>query len=76
MHAVGALIAEVQAIAPGPLASLPPQWDAFLAAQIEGCRRRHERLGLPPHLLAQLEPYLQRTGGVLPAAMRPENPHR
>jgi hygromycin-B 7''-O-kinase len=42
----------------------------FLAAQVEGCRRRHERL--PAHLLAELEPYLQRTRDVLPTAIAPK----
>jgi hygromycin-B 7''-O-kinase len=68
LRAVGALIAEVQAVTPGALAGVPPEWPAFMTAQVEGCRRRHERLGLPPHLLAQIDPYLAATAGVLPAS--------
>jgi hygromycin-B 7''-O-kinase len=71
LREVGGLIAQVQAIEPGALAVLPPAWPAFIDAQVEGCRRRHERLGLPPHLLAQVERYLAATSDVLPARFAP-----
>jgi hygromycin-B 7''-O-kinase len=71
LHAVGSLIAEVQAIPPGPLTTLEPRWKDFLAGQIAGCRARHERRGLPAHLLAALDGYLERTADVLPADVAP-----
>jgi hygromycin-B 7''-O-kinase len=71
LRALGALIAEVQAIDPGALAALPPAWPEFIEAQMEGCRRRHERVGLPSHLLGQLERYLGATSEVLPAQFPP-----
>jgi hygromycin-B 7''-O-kinase len=69
--AVGRLIARVQAIPPGPLALLEPAWPAFISQQLERCRRRHEQLGLPQHLLLQIEPYLERTRHVLPDVFPP-----
>ena len=58
LRAIGALIAEVHAIAPGPLADLPPAWALLLDAQRAGAPGRHARTGLPAHLLAGLDAYL------------------
>src|SRR5215510_14417361 len=44
---IGETIAEVQRISPGELIHIEPDWATFLSRQIEGCRARHERLGLP-----------------------------
>ncbi len=71
LHAVGRLTAEVQAVPPGPLTALEPEWKGFIAGQAERCRSHHERLGLAPHLLKQIEPYLAKTGSVLPESFPP-----
>jgi hygromycin-B 7''-O-kinase len=55
---IGETIAEVQRVPAGPLASIEPGWDAFVRRQIEGCRVRHTRLGLPEKFLAGLDDLL------------------
>ena len=44
---IGETIAEVQRASLGPLEQIEPRWDAFMRGQVDGCRARHERLGLP-----------------------------
>lgn len=56
---LGALAAEVHALPVGAQAALAPAWPDFLARQRAGCQRRQERTGLPAHLLAQLDHFLQ-----------------
>jgi hygromycin-B 7''-O-kinase len=51
-------IAEVQRIPPGELVHIEPDWATFLRGQIEGCRARHERLGLPRKFLDGLDDLL------------------
>jgi hygromycin-B 7''-O-kinase len=61
---IGAVAAEVHALAPDPVLPLAPDWDVFVARQRAGCRQRQERTGLPAQLLARLEAFV---GGELPA---------
>lgn len=63
---IGALIAEVQCISPGELATLHPPWNEFLSHQTQQCKARHTERGLPHALLADLDRYLERTASVLP----------
>ncbi|NOJ44107.1 aminoglycoside phosphotransferase family protein [Bradyrhizobium australiense] len=56
---IGETIAEVQRAPVGPLASVEPGWDVFMRRQIEGCRARHERLGLPRKFLDGLDELLR-----------------
>lgn len=63
LNALGALAAEVHALPPGDLAAHAPPWSAFLAGQRGRCQARQRRTGLPPHLLGQLDGFLQ---GALP----------
>jgi hygromycin-B 7''-O-kinase len=56
---IGETIAEVQRTPAGPLASIEPGWDAFMRRQIEGCRARHTRLGLPQKFLDGLDDLLR-----------------
>lgn len=71
LEEIGGAIAEVQRVPPGPLATFEPRWSEFLARQIAGCRARHERVGLPAHLLDDVERYLASTSDVLPAQIEP-----
>ena len=48
---VGATIAEVQRAPLGALSNIEPGWAEFISGQIEGCRARHTRLGLPQKFL-------------------------
>ena len=56
---IGETIAEVQRVPAGSLARIEPGWDAFMRGQIEGCRARHERLGLPQKFLDGLDELLR-----------------
>ena len=56
---IGETIAEVQRVPAGPLGRIEPGWDAFMRGQIEGCRARHTRLGLPQKFLDGLENLLR-----------------
>jgi hygromycin-B 7''-O-kinase len=66
LQAIGALAAEVHALpVPDSLRPLAPAWPDFIARQRLGCAARQQRTGLPAHLLAQLEGFIQ---GPLPDA--------
>ena len=52
---IGATIAEVQRAPLGELARIEPGWRDSCAQQIEGCRARHARLGLPQKFLDGLD---------------------
>ena len=64
LYALGALAAQVHALAPGPLVALSPRWADFIATQRSRCLARQQRNGLPAHLLAQLPDFI---AGELPA---------
>ncbi|MBR1248500.1 aminoglycoside 3'-phosphotransferase/choline kinase family protein [Bradyrhizobium sp. AUGA SZCCT0169] len=63
---IGASIAEVQRAPLGELASIEPQWADFIPKQIEGCRARHTRLGLPPKFLAGFDDILRDAATLIP----------
>jgi len=63
---IGAVIADVHRLDPGPIAGLGPAWDDFVRTQRDGCVARHRRLGLPGPLLAGIDGYLERTAPLLP----------
>jgi hygromycin-B 7''-O-kinase len=63
---VGEIIAEVQRVPVGDLSQLQPQWEQFIPKQIEGCRARHERLGLPEKYLDGLDNFLRDAVTLIP----------
>lgn len=63
---VGSTIAEVQRVRPGLLLDIGLHWDAFMRAQIAGCRARHERLGLAPKFLEGLDELLSDAARMIP----------
>jgi hygromycin-B 7''-O-kinase len=63
---IGETIAEVQRVPVGDLSSVEPRWDRFIAGQIEGCRARHARLGLPPKFLDGLDDILREATTLVP----------
>nr|WP_244440694.1 aminoglycoside 3'-phosphotransferase/choline kinase family protein [Bradyrhizobium oligotrophicum] len=71
LRQVGQVIASVQRVPLGELLTLGPRWSDFLREQLAGCYARHQRLGLPPALLAQLGGFLQDAAGMLPANPQP-----
>lgn len=56
---IGETIAEVQRAPLGVLAGIEPGWDRFMRGQIEGCRARHQRLGLPQKFLDGMDELLR-----------------
>jgi hygromycin-B 7''-O-kinase len=56
---LGRTAAAVHALPVDPLRPLAPPWPDFLQTQRAGCARRQQRTGLPAHLLAQLDRFLQ-----------------
>jgi hygromycin-B 7''-O-kinase len=68
---IGATIAEVQHAPIGELALLEPKWGQFIQGQIEGCRARHQRLGLPQKYLAELDCLLRQATKLIPMNAAP-----
>jgi hygromycin-B 7''-O-kinase len=68
---IGEVIAEVQRIPIGSLSDIGPRWEQFSPKQIEGCRVRHERLGLPQKYLDGLEHFLQDAAVLIPMNASP-----
>ncbi|WP_298886705.1 phosphotransferase [uncultured Bradyrhizobium sp.] len=66
LRQIGETIAAVQRAPLGLLAGLEPRWDAFIRAQIQGCRTRHTRLGLAPKFLAGLDDLLRDATTLIP----------
>jgi hygromycin-B 7''-O-kinase len=63
---IGETIAEVQRVPVGALSGIEPRWDQFMPEQIEGCRARHERLGLPRKFLDGLDELLRDAATLVP----------
>jgi hygromycin-B 7''-O-kinase len=59
LRTIGRLAAEVHALPLGPMPALAPRWADFLQGQRKRCHGRQQRTGLPAHLQAQLETFLQ-----------------
>lgn len=68
---LGAVIAEVQRAPLGELSAIEPDWPSFLRRQIEGCRARHERLGLARKFRNGLDDLLADAAGLIPLYQSP-----
>ena len=66
LRQIGETIASVQRAPLGPLASIEPRWDDFMRKQMQGCRARHERLGLAPKFLSGLDDLLRDAARLIP----------
>jgi hygromycin-B 7''-O-kinase len=66
LRQIGETIAEVQRAPLGELSGLNQCWDQFLRKQIEGCRARHVRLGLPRKYLDGLDDLLRDAAALIP----------
>jgi hygromycin-B 7''-O-kinase len=71
LHQIGETIAEVQRTPIGELALLEPTWDQFIRRQIEGCRARHQRQGLPQKYLADFDELLRQASELIPMTAAP-----
>ena len=63
---IGETIAQVQRAPVGELSGIEPHWAEFISGQIEGCRARHERLGLPRKFLDGLDHILRDAAALIP----------
>jgi hygromycin-B 7''-O-kinase len=63
---IGETIAEVQRVPVGDLSLIEPRWDRFMLQQIEACRARHQRLGLPQKYLDGLDDILRDAAALIP----------
>jgi hygromycin-B 7''-O-kinase len=68
---IGATIAEVQRVPPGELLSIAPPWDVFMRGQIDRCRARHQRLGLPQRFLDGFDDLLRDAASLIPMEPSP-----
>ncbi|HEV2154585.1 aminoglycoside 3'-phosphotransferase/choline kinase family protein [Bradyrhizobium sp.] len=66
LRQIGETIASVQRAPLGPLARIEPRWDDFMRKQMQGCRVRHERLGLAPKFLAGLDDLMRDAARLIP----------
>ena len=66
LRQIGETIAEVQRAPLGDLALIEPRWESFMRKQIEGCRARHTRLGLPRKFLDGLDQFLAAATPLIP----------
>jgi hygromycin-B 7''-O-kinase len=71
LRQIGGLIAEAQRAPAGELIELEPRWDRFWPKQIQGCRARHERLGLPQRYLDGLDEYIRDAESLIPSEVSP-----
>ncbi|SHG49559.1 aminoglycoside phosphotransferase family protein [Bradyrhizobium erythrophlei] len=63
---IGETIAQVQHAPVGELSGIEPRWPEFISGQVEGCRARHERLGLPRKFLDGLDHILRDAASLIP----------
>jgi hygromycin-B 7''-O-kinase len=71
LRQIGETIAEVQRAPIGELVLLEPSWEQFIQKQIEGCRARHQRLGLPQKYLADLDRLIGQATELIPMNTAP-----
>lgn len=68
---IGRIMARVHAVPVHSLHDLPPPWSEFFPAQIEKCRARHERLGMPRWFVEGLDAFVQANLSRLPEEFEP-----
>jgi hygromycin-B 7''-O-kinase len=68
---IGVTIAEVQRAPLGELSGIEPRWQEFMRGQIEGCRARHARLGLPQKYLDGLDDFIRDAAALIPMDAAP-----
>ncbi|QOZ12742.1 phosphotransferase [Bradyrhizobium sp. CCBAU 51765] len=66
LRQIGETIASVQRAPLGALAQIEPRWDDFMRRQMQGCKARHERLGLAPKFRAGLDDLLCDAAQLIP----------
>jgi hygromycin-B 7''-O-kinase len=66
LRQIGETITQVQRVPIGELSAIEPRWDRFMLRQIEGCRARHTRLGLPQKFIEGLDDFLAEAIPLIP----------
>lgn len=68
---IGRIMARVHAVPPGRIHDLPPAWSEFFPAQLQKCRARHERLGMPRWFVDGVDEFVQENIALLPQEFEP-----
>jgi hygromycin-B 7''-O-kinase len=68
---IGETIAEVQRAPLGVLSRIEPRWEPFMQKQIEDCRARHRRLGLPQKYWEGLDEIVRDAATLIPMNTAP-----
>ncbi len=68
---IGTIMAKVHTVPVLGLESLPPEWNSFIQAQIQGCRQRHQRFGMPAWFVDQVDAFVQESLSLLPQVFSP-----
>jgi len=68
---IGSTIAAVQAVPAGPIVALGPDWPDFIKRQVECCRARQIRLGLPERYHEELDALLMMAPTAIPLDINP-----
>jgi hygromycin-B 7''-O-kinase len=68
---IGETIAEIQRVPIGELSWIEPRWEPFMQKQIEGCRARHLRLGLPQKYWQGLDEMIRDAATLIPMNTAP-----
>jgi hygromycin-B 7''-O-kinase len=71
LNQIGNTIAQVQRAPLGELTNVEPQWPTFIKGQIDQCRARHVRLGLPPKFFDSLDELLSEAKTLIPIDQPP-----
>ena len=71
LHEIGETIAQVQRAPLGDIALIEPGWADFMTRQIEGCRARQIRLGLPERYWDELDVLIADAPAVIPMDQAP-----
>jgi hygromycin-B 7''-O-kinase len=66
LREIGETIAEMQRVLLGALLGIEPRWAAFMRGRMQGCRARHERLGLASKFLDGLDDLLRDAAELIP----------
>jgi len=71
LRQLGETIASVQRVPPGELSQVTRGWADVMHDQFEGCRARHQRLGLAPKFLDGLDDLLRDARELIPMDPKP-----
>jgi len=63
---IGAIMARTHSLPVGTLTTLEPEWNDFLSVQIQGCRARHTRLGMPPWFVNGVDDLVRESRSLIP----------